>query len=123
MRFKFYILAFAGIIVASNAQRIKIEHKNFTSLDEALKDAESFILKFNETFNFPSLAFGLAVKGKPVMKKVWGRADLENNVFAKLSTKYRLGKQQYQVLCFIEILIFIIFVLQHLFPSHLLRPF
>lgn len=91
MYFKLVILFFANLFVSGFAQRLEIHHKNFTSLANALTDVEQFFLKLNETFNFPSLAFGLSVKNKPVIKKVWGRADLENNVLAKLNTKYRLG--------------------------------
>lgn len=94
MHFKLFILAFVSIFANVYAQQVKVEHKNFTSLNEALQDAEKFFMKFNETLNFPSLVFGLSVKGKPVMKKVWGQADLENSVPAKLITKYRLGKLQ-----------------------------
>lgn len=87
-------VAFACLIVGVSAQRVEIPHKHFTTLGEAVADAEQYILKFNETFNFPSLAFGMAVRGKPVIRKAWGRADLENSVAAKLSTKYRLGMQR-----------------------------
>lgn len=92
MHFKLLILVYANFLFEANAQRVEIPHKNFTSFADALVDAEHFILKFNDTFNFPSLAFGMSVKGKPVVRKTWGRADLENNVAAKLSTKYRIGK-------------------------------
>lgn len=92
MHLKILNLALACFIVGASTQRLQIPHKNFTSLSEALTDAEHYLLKFNETFNFPSLTFGMAVRGKAVIRKSWGRIDLENNVPAKLSTKYRLGK-------------------------------
>ncbi len=87
-------VVFVCLLLGASAQRVEIPHKHFTTLAEGLADAERYMLQFNETFNFPSLAFGMAVRGKPVICKAWGRADLENSVAAKLSTKYRLGIQR-----------------------------
>lgn len=85
-------VALGCFIVGTSTQRLPIAHTNLTSLGEALTDAEEYLLKFNETYNLPSLAFGMTVRGKAVIRKSWGRLDLENNVAAKLSAKYRLGK-------------------------------
>jgi len=81
---------FVGIVYLAISQAAP-SGSNFTTLAAALEDAEKFILHFNDTYNFPSLVFGLSVKNKPVIKKAWGFADLENWVPAKVSTRYRIA--------------------------------
>ena len=65
--------------------------RNITTLSGALHDIEEFILNTKENYNAPSIAFGVSVKGKTVLAKAWGFADLENEVPAKVTTKYRLA--------------------------------
>lgn len=65
---------------------------NFSSMAEAISHVEQYILKIKNASNTPSLAFGLAHKGKPIWKKSWGYSDLENQVFATVNTGYRLAR-------------------------------
>lgn len=72
-------------------QGATVEYRNFTTLSQAIEDAEKHILTINGTVNLPSLVFGLSVKGRVIMNKAFGLADLSNNLPAKPSTKYAIG--------------------------------
>ena len=63
--------------------------KNFTSLEEALKDSEQYMIRVKDDYNLPSLQFGISIHGKTLYSKSWGFADLETQTKANLSTKYR----------------------------------
>lgn len=67
-----------------------VNGKNFSSLLEAVKDAEDFIVQVKDYFNMPSLVFGISVKGNLVYERAWGYSDLENAVPASMQSKYRL---------------------------------
>lgn len=75
----------------SDTPPVKISFHNFTSLEEAKADVEKYILGFKEKLHIPAFLFAFAVKGKTVMKKAWGTADLENNLPANVDNAFRIG--------------------------------
>lgn len=65
---------------------------NFSSFAEAIADVELYIRRINETYNFASFLFALSVRGRSVVKKAQGTADLENGRPAQVvDMLYRFG--------------------------------
>src|SRR5699024_6273473 len=54
-------------------------------------DSVKTIVQLKETFQMPSLTFGFAVRGKPILERAWGYLDLENSVPATTDSIYRLA--------------------------------
>ncbi len=68
-----------------------IPFHNFTNLEVAKADVERYILGFKNDINIPAFLFAMSVRGKTVMKKAWGTADLENSLPANVNNMFRIG--------------------------------
>lgn len=90
----FFFYSFTLLIIFCEEAEFNGENvkHNFSSMAEAVANVEQYILKIKDASNTPSLAFGLAHKGKPIWTKAWGYSDLENKVFATVNTGYRLAR-------------------------------
>ncbi|KAH9403473.1 hypothetical protein TYRP_015365 [Tyrophagus putrescentiae] len=76
---------------SSNNNNSSIPFHNFTNLEVAKADVERYILGFKNEINIPAFLFAMSVRGKTVMKKAWGTADLENSLPANVNNMFRIG--------------------------------